>query len=102
VRDLVRDEVERARDFAARHNHDLLAEGESHGAPLSSISAPALVIHGTADPMFPVAHGQALAQEIPDARLLKLDGAGHGIDPVDQKTIEAAIIDHTACADHAG
>ena len=102
VRDLVCDEVERARDFAARRNHDLLAEGESQGAPLSLISAPTLVIHGTADPMFPVEHGQALAQEIPDARLLKLNGAGHGIDPVDQKTIEAAIIDHTACADHAG
>ena len=71
-------------------------------APLSSISAPTLFIHGTADPMFPVEHGQALAQEIPDPRLLKLDGAGHGIDPVDQETIEAAIIDHTASADHAG
>jgi pimeloyl-ACP methyl ester carboxylesterase len=102
VRDLVRDEAERARDFAARRNHDLLAEGESQGAPLSLISAPTLVIHGTADPMFPVEHGQALAQEIPDARLLKLNGAGHGIDPADKKTIEAAIIEHTASADHAG
>ena len=34
-------------------------------APLSSIAVPTLVIHGTADPMFPLAHGEALADEIP-------------------------------------
>ena len=39
-------------------------------APLSSIAAPTLVIHGTADPMFPPEHGRALAEEIPGARLL--------------------------------
>jgi pimeloyl-ACP methyl ester carboxylesterase len=95
MRDLVRHDLERARDFAARRNHDLLTEGESPSAPLSSITAPTLVIHGTADPMFPVAHGEALAHEISDARLLRLDGAGHGIDPADRETIAAAIIDHT-------
>ena len=98
MRDLVRRDIERARDFATRRNHDLLTEGESPSAPLSSITAPTLVIHGTADPMFPVEHGEALAREIPDARLLRLDGAGHGIDPVDRETIAAAIIDHTVAA----
>lgn len=100
--DLVRNDVERARDFAARRNHDLLREGESPSAPLSSITAPTLVIHGTADPMFPVEHGEALALEIPDARLLRLDGAGHGIEPADRGRIAAAIIDHTVAADPAG
>ncbi len=38
------------------------------------------MIHGTADPRFPVEHGQALAEEIPGATLLLLDGAGHGVD----------------------
>jgi pimeloyl-ACP methyl ester carboxylesterase len=52
--------------------------------------------------MFPVEHGQALADEIPHARLLRLDGAGHGIDPLDRDTIAAAIIDHTFAADPAG
>ncbi|MBV8942040.1 MAG: alpha/beta hydrolase, partial [Solirubrobacterales bacterium] len=102
VRALVRHEVERARDFAARRNHDLLTDGESPSAPLSSITAPTLVIHGGADPMFPFEHGQALAHEIPDASLIRLDGAGHGIDPEDRDTIAAAIIDHTAAADPAG
>jgi pimeloyl-ACP methyl ester carboxylesterase len=102
MRDLVRHDVERARDFASRCNHDLLAEGESPNAPLASIAAPTLVIHGTADPMFPLEHGQALAHEIPGARLLRLDGAGHGIDPADRETIAASIIDHTAAANPAG
>jgi pimeloyl-ACP methyl ester carboxylesterase len=52
--------------------------------------------------MFPVAHGEALAREIPHARLLRLEGAGHGIDPADQETIADAIIDHTAAGDPAG
>lgn len=95
MRELVRHDLERARDFAARRNHDLLTDGESSSAPLSSITAPTLVIHGTADPMFPVEHGQTLAHEIPDARLLRLDGAGHGIDLADRERIAAAIIDHT-------
>ena len=72
VRDLVRRDVERADNFAATQNHDLLADDEQPREPLSSITAPTLVIHGTADPMFPFAHGKALADEIPHARLLPL------------------------------
>jgi pimeloyl-ACP methyl ester carboxylesterase len=101
IRDLVGRNVEWARDFAARRNHDLLTEGVSPSGPPSSITAPTLVIHGTADPLFPVEDGEALAQEIPDASLLTLDGAGHGIDPADRETIAAAIIDHTVAADAA-
>ena len=63
--------------------------------PLSSITAPTLVIHGTADPMFPPQHGEALAAEIPGARLLLLDGAGHGVDQADWDAIVAAIVEHT-------
>jgi pimeloyl-ACP methyl ester carboxylesterase len=99
MRELVRREVERAREFAARHNHDLLAQDDHPHTPLASISAPTLVIHGSADPMFPLEHGQALAEEIPGARLLALQGAGHGIERADWKTIAFAIIEHTGAAD---
>jgi pimeloyl-ACP methyl ester carboxylesterase len=102
MRDLVRQDIKRARDFAARRNHDLLTAGESQSAPLSSLTAPTLVIHGTADPMFPVEHGEALAHEIPGASLLRLDGAGHGIDPADRETIAGAVIDHTTATHPAG
>ena len=96
LRELVRRDVERAGNFTAAQNHDLLSPGDQPAAPPSSITAPTLVIHGTADPMFPVQHGEALAEEIPDARLLTLEGAGHGVDRADWPTIVGAIAEHTA------
>jgi pimeloyl-ACP methyl ester carboxylesterase len=95
LRGLARREVERARDIEALQNHDAIPGGEQSSAPLSAIRAPTLVIHGTADPMFPVAHGEALAREIPGARLLTLEAAGHGIYRDDWETIAGAIIEHT-------
>lgn len=95
IRDLVRQEVHRAHDAAARRNHDLIADDGRPHPPLSSITAPTLVIHGTADPMFPIEHGVALAEEIPGARLLRLNDAGHGVEPADWATIVPAILDHT-------
>jgi pimeloyl-ACP methyl ester carboxylesterase len=74
----------------------MIPEGDVPSEPISSIAAPTLVIHGTADPMFPLAHGQALAEKIPGARLLTLEGAGHGVDRADWKTIARAILEHTA------
>lgn len=50
-------------------NHALLEPGPEPAGTLADIAAPTLVIHGTADPMFPLAHGEALAREIPDATL---------------------------------
>ena len=96
ARDLVRRDVERARDFAAAQNHDVLPHDDSEHPPLASISAPTMVIHGTADPMFPVEHGEALAHEIPGAELVRLHGAGHGVERADWPTIVRTIIDHTA------
>jgi pimeloyl-ACP methyl ester carboxylesterase len=96
ARELVRRDVERANDIAASENHAALPEGEAPRAPLSSIAMPTLVIHGTADPMFPAEHGQALAEEIPGARLLTLEGAGHGVDRADWETLARAIVEHTS------
>jgi pimeloyl-ACP methyl ester carboxylesterase len=94
-RALARRDVERARDFRSAQNHDLLRDEGRPREPLSSITVPTLVIHGTADPMFPIGHGEALAEEIPDARLLRLEGAGHGAYRVDWGEIVAAILEHT-------
>jgi len=99
MRELVRRDVKRARDFGATQNHNLLPEGESSTKPLSSITVPTLVIHGTADPMFPLEHGEALAREIPGARLLRLEDAGHGVDRADWAAIGRGILEHTASAD---
>jgi pimeloyl-ACP methyl ester carboxylesterase len=100
ARQLATREVERARDFSAARNHDAIPDdGRLPPRPLSSITAPTLVVHGTADPMFPLGHGQALANEIPGARLLALQDAGHGVDRADWATIVPAIVAHTEVHD---
>jgi pimeloyl-ACP methyl ester carboxylesterase len=96
LRELARRDVERARDFSAAQNHGALADDERHREPLSSIAVPTLVVHGSADPMFPLEHGEALAEKIPNARLLAVEGAGHGLDRADWATIAQAILEHTA------
>ena len=95
VRELVRRDVERARDVAAAQNHDILSDDDQARRPVSAITAPTLVIHGSADPMFPLRHGRALAEEIPGATLLTLERAGHGIDRADWDTVARAILAHT-------
>ena len=95
-RELVRRDVERARNIAALQNHDVISGDDRSREPLSSIKVPTLVIHGTADPMFPLEHGEALAEEIPGATLLTLEGAGHGVDRADWGTIVPAILEHTS------
>jgi len=99
IQELVRRDVERAHNIAASENHGLAAEGEMPRAPLSTIAVPALVIHGTEDPMFPLEHGEALAREIPGARLLTLEEAGHGVERADWETIARAILAHTVPGD---
>jgi pimeloyl-ACP methyl ester carboxylesterase len=98
IGELVRRDVERARDIAASANHGVISDGELPHDSLSSIAVSTLVIHGTADPMFPLEHGQALAEEIGGARLLALEGAGHGVDRADWQMIARAIVEHTAIA----
>jgi pimeloyl-ACP methyl ester carboxylesterase len=95
TRELVRRDIARARDFSALQNHGLLQDDDRPREPLSSIEAPTLVIHGTADPVFPLPHGQALADEIPGARLLVLEGAGHGVQRADWDAVTEAIAAHT-------
>lgn len=68
-------------------------------APLSKITAPALVIHGTEDPLRPLPHGQALAAQIPRARLETIAGMGHGFfTPGLPRRIGQIVLDHTRSA----
>src|SRR6266571_2526275 len=58
VRALVGRIVDRTNDMAASvMNHALAEEGEVPSGRLDDITAPTLVIHGTADPLFPYGHG---------------------------------------------
>jgi pimeloyl-ACP methyl ester carboxylesterase len=95
ARALVRREAERARDLAALQNHSMIAGDDRPRAGLSAIAAATVVIHGGADPMFPIEHGQALAEAIPHASLLVLDDAGHGVAGPDWQVIARTILDRT-------
>ena len=46
---------------------------------LRELAIPALVVHGRRDPFFPLGNGEALAREIPGARLLVLERAATAI-----------------------
>lgn len=79
-------------------NHWLIEGGADLRPRLGEVIAPALIIHGTEDPFFPPGHGVALANELPDAELLLLHGAGHE-QPPPRSTWElviSAILRHTA------
>jgi pimeloyl-ACP methyl ester carboxylesterase len=95
VRALVTRDAARARDVASAQNHELLDGGGPWRHRLGEIAVPTLVIHGDADPLFPLGHGQALADEIDGARLRVLPGAGHVLDPADHDEVVRAILDHT-------
>jgi pimeloyl-ACP methyl ester carboxylesterase len=87
VRAVVRREVDRTVDIeSASKNHWIMINDDGGGdgdagSRLAEVTAPALVIHGTEDPVFPPGHGIALAREIPGAELLLLDGIGHQTPP---------------------
>lgn len=73
---------DRTADVAASQtNHWILEGGDAPTIRLVDITVPALVIHGADDPLLPLPHGQALAQAIPGARLLTLEGVGHEFPP---------------------
>jgi pimeloyl-ACP methyl ester carboxylesterase len=73
--------VDRSASLASASNHFLLEGSETARARLAEIAVPALVIHGSDDPLFPPAHGAALARKIPGAKLLVIDGLGHELPP---------------------
>jgi pimeloyl-ACP methyl ester carboxylesterase len=74
--------ADHADDIATQLSHPFEVQtGRLVRDRLGEIRAPTVVVHGTADPMFPLAHGRALAAAIPGARLLALDGFGHATVP---------------------
>lgn len=96
ARRLIEADYDRARRFASVTNHFMLKGGDSWQGRLGELQAPLLVIHGTADPIFPVEHGAALAAAVPGARLVRIEGGGHELHPADWDVMIAAIAEHTA------
>ncbi|MGO4698174.1 alpha/beta fold hydrolase [Paenibacillus sp. 2TAB26] len=93
---LAEKEFVRSNNIASMGNHALLAGGESYLVRTSEIIAPTLIVHGTEDPIIPYKHGENLANEIPDAVLLTLEGTGHELHYDDWDKIITSISKHTS------
>ena len=59
---------------------------------LPELAIPALVVHGRRDPFFPVGNGEAIAREIPGARLLVLEQAATAIPDAAAGEVAAAML----------
>jgi len=96
IRALAAQDFERTSNLLTSMNHALLSGGERWFDRLDEVRVPALIIHGTEDPVLPYAHGVALAEALPQATLLTLKGTGHELHRNDWCTIIDAIERHTA------
>ncbi|WP_372632773.1 alpha/beta fold hydrolase [Cohnella sp.] len=93
---LTKREWARSKNIASMNNHGLLTGGESYLTRTGEISAPALIIHGTEDPIIPYEHGENLTNEILDSVLLTLEGTGHELHCDDWDIVIEAIAKHTS------
>ena len=59
---------------------------------LPELAIATLVVHGRRDPFFPVGNGEALAREIPRARLLVLEQAATAIPDAATAEVAAAML----------
>jgi pimeloyl-ACP methyl ester carboxylesterase len=79
----------------------ILASGD-RTAELRHITAPTLVIHGTADKLVAPSGGRATARAIPGARLLMIEGMGHDLPRGAWPQLIDAIVENTRRAARAG
>ena len=60
-------------------------------ARLSSVTVPALVVHGEEDVPLPIERAQAMADALPDATFVRVPGAGHSVNLEQPDAVNAAI-----------
>src|SRR5215218_8470256 len=82
---------------ASRQLAAILASG-NRTAELRHITAPTLVIHGTADRLIRPSGGRATARAIPGAHLLTIEGMGHDLPRAAWPQIIDAIVENAARA----
>ena len=56
-----------------------------------AITAPTLVVHGTADLAVDFSHSESVARRIPGARFVAVDGAGHNFAPPHRGTADSLL-----------
>jgi pimeloyl-ACP methyl ester carboxylesterase len=60
---------------------------------LPTITAPTLVVHGADDPLIPAENGRILAERIPGAELILVEGSRHLVAPDKAAEVRAAVLD---------
>lgn len=86
---------------AARQMVAILASGSRKSA-LARVRVPTLVIHGDADPLVPVECGIDVADTVPGAQRLIIEGMGHALPITLWPRIVPAIAGHAAKASKSG
>jgi pimeloyl-ACP methyl ester carboxylesterase len=81
--------------YLSATNHGAVMMADMPRVRLKDIKAPLLVIHGTADPVFPSEHGAALAEAVPGARVTWIENGGHELHVDEWGAIIGAIVEHT-------
>jgi pimeloyl-ACP methyl ester carboxylesterase len=98
--------------FDEQHYRDLIAADLARGvnpeaiAPAASsridelarIQVPALVVHGTEDPVYPYDHAEVLVKGIPKATLVRWEGVGHEQPPHLVPELTRLVIQHIDAA----
>jgi pimeloyl-ACP methyl ester carboxylesterase len=102
TRAFIEKDFDRSGGYASSANHSVLFKiGEAWQRRLGELRLPLLVIHGTADPVFPIGHAVALCEAVAGARLLKLEGGGHELHAGHWDRMVEAIAEHTSTESNA-
>ncbi|MCV0395653.1 MAG: alpha/beta fold hydrolase [Rhizobiaceae bacterium] len=94
ARAFIERDYDRSGGYLSATNHFMLTGGDA--VNVSSLKPPLLVIHGTADPLYPIEHGRALAKAAKAERFIELDGGGHEMHEAHWGEIIDAIVKHPA------
>jgi pimeloyl-ACP methyl ester carboxylesterase len=76
----------------------IIASGD-RTAQLRTVTAPTLVIHGSADPLVAPSGGRATARAIPGAQLMMVEGMGHDLPRAAWPRLIDAIASHALRAE---
>lgn len=98
TRAFVEADYDRSGGLLSATNHFMLKGGSDWRGRLGGLDRPLLVIHGTSDPIFPIEHGEALAEAVKVATLLRIEGGGHELNRQDWPAMIGAIARHVRLA----
>lgn len=91
--------VDRTENIASSMiNHNVMGDSDRWRDRLGELNVPALVVHGTEDPVVPYGNALALTNELQDAELLTLEQTGHELPRPVWDVVVPAILERTSHA----